>query len=176
MASVRKQKPTMEPSMPTRGRIHIFKVWREQSLTVDASVVSRRRSSDVGHPPHYNRVLNLQAGKSRRAQLLPSLPKCGPSFDDDGPQTCNGRNGRPDCQNARVADNGLSIAITRQPTEISTTRRGRRGWGSLCLQVLEALKPAAFSVGRTFLSVKTSAQSNHIYGRLPNMSRPEDTL
>lgn len=89
MASVRKQKPTMEPSMPTRGRIHILEVWREQSLnvTVSVSVVSGRRSSDVGHPPHYNRVLNLQAGKSRRAQLLPSLPKCGPSFDDDGTES-----------------------------------------------------------------------------------------
>lgn len=80
MASVRKQKPTMEPSMPTRGRIHILEVWLEQSLTVDVSVVSGKRSSDVGHPPRYNRVLNLQAGKSRRARLLPSLPRSGPSF------------------------------------------------------------------------------------------------
>ena len=48
MASVRKQKPTMEPSMPTKGRIHILKAWREQSLTLTVSVVSGRRSSDVG--------------------------------------------------------------------------------------------------------------------------------
>lgn len=80
MASVRKQKPTMEPSMPTKGRIHILEIWWEQSLTVDVSVVSGRRSSDVGHPPHYNRVLNLQAGKSRRAQLLPSLPRRWPEL------------------------------------------------------------------------------------------------
>lgn len=80
MASVRKQKPTIEPSMPTRGRIHILEIWWEQSLTVDVSVVSGRRSSDVGHLPHYNRVLNLQAGKSRRAQLLPSLPRRWPEL------------------------------------------------------------------------------------------------
>lgn len=88
MASVRKQKPTMEPSIPTRGRIHILNGWWKRSSTVTVSVVSRREPSDVGHSPHYNRVLNLQAGKSRRAQLLPSLPaQGGPSFDDDGLET-----------------------------------------------------------------------------------------
>lgn len=88
MASVRKQKPTMEPSMPTRGRIHILNGWWKHSVTVTVSVVSRRESSDVGHPPHYNRVLNLQAGKSRRAPTAPfPAGEGGPSFDDDGLET-----------------------------------------------------------------------------------------
>lgn len=38
MASVRKQKPTMEPSMPTKGKIHILVGWWKQSLTVSVSV------------------------------------------------------------------------------------------------------------------------------------------
>jgi hypothetical protein len=35
MANVRKQKPTTEPSMPTRGKIHILDGWWKHSLTVD---------------------------------------------------------------------------------------------------------------------------------------------
>lgn len=174
MASVRKQKPTMEPRMPTRGRIHILEVWREQSLNVTVSVVSGRRSSDVGHSPHYNRVLNLQAGKSRRAQLLPSLPRnvarASMTTDRKHPAAETGP------RNARPGDNGLSIAITKQPTEISTTERRRRGGGSRYSRAFDALKPAATFVERTTLPSYSESLSNRIHNHLPTMSRPEDTL
>lgn len=60
---------------------------------------------------------------ANRVELNCSLPcrEGGPSFDDDGPQTSKRQKRTPERSAARLDDKTLSIAITRQPTEISTT-------------------------------------------------------